>query len=285
MGTKETLSFGGPVNFSKEGGVLSGFEIDAYTGATIDRFWGKLIVSIAGISAKQSMPIFKDHDRAEIVGYSTSSSKGSSFRVKGLFSKSTKAAQQVMALAAEGFPWQASIGVKPLRILELKEGASMLVNNQNITGPVSVWMESEVLETSFVPLGADGNTSAAVFSENGSKETGTVEETAKATWEKSEDVRDEFRTFGAYLAFMKADEAGRVRIFGQSGTKLIHNSADGNMTKSDSNEAAWQNEFERNENLKDEFRTMGIYLAYRKAESEGRVKIFGHKSQLNMEGR
>ena len=49
----------------------------------------------------------------------------------------------------------------------------------------------------------------------GKKETGTVEEMAKAAWDKSEDIRDEFRSFGAYLAFRKAEAAGQVKIFGQ----------------------------------------------------------------------
>ena len=50
----------------------------------------------------------------------------------------------------------------------------------------------------------------------GKKETGTIEEMAQAAWDKSEDVRDEFRSFGAYLAFRKAEKEGRVRIFGQT---------------------------------------------------------------------
>lgn len=40
-----------------------------------------------------------------------------------------------------------------------------------------------------------------------------AESMAKAEWEKSPELRDEFPSLGAYVAYRKADEAGRVRIF------------------------------------------------------------------------
>lgn len=164
------LSLGATVNLLKSeageaGTKLSGFELVAYTGAVVERWWGKLAISIEGISAKQQMPIFRNHSRGEIVGYSTSTSKDQAFKVHGVFSQYTEAAKEVMALAGEGFPWQASIGVAPKVIMEVREGASMLVNGVMVTGPGEVWVESEVFETSFVPLGADGATSATAFSD------------------------------------------------------------------------------------------------------------------------
>jgi hypothetical protein len=160
------LSFGAPVEFLRAGNdTLSGFDIVAYTGAVVERWWGKLAVDVSGISAAQQMPIFKNHDRDQIVGYSTKTNKGKSFFVSGIFSKTTKAAIEVMGLASEGFPWQASIGVAPKKILELKENTSTIVNGNEIFGPAEIWLESEVFETSFVPLGADGDTSIAVFSD------------------------------------------------------------------------------------------------------------------------
>jgi len=162
----QKLSFDSAVNFlrdDKETKDLTGFEIEAYTGAVVDRYWGKLVVAVDGIQAAQQMPIFRDHNMSEIVGYSTKSSKDGSFSVSGVFSSATKAAQEVKALAAEGFPWQASIGVKPRIVVDLRENASMEVNGQEVTGPAEVWLESEVFETSFVPLGADSNTRVTVF--------------------------------------------------------------------------------------------------------------------------
>lgn len=160
------LSFDASVNFAqenKEQGV-TGFELEGYTGAAVDRWWGKLVIDLSGISSKQQMPIFRDHNPSAIVGFSTKVLTDDIFRVSGTFSKETDAAREVAALASEGFPWQASIGVKPKVILELKEGAVMEVNGYELAGPAEIWTESEVYETSFVPLGADNNTSATVFS-------------------------------------------------------------------------------------------------------------------------
>lgn len=160
------LSFDASVSFARneEGsGELTGFDIDAYTGAPVDRWWGKLVIDISGISASKQMPIFRDHNRSQIVGYSNKFSKDGAFKVSGVFSKSTEAAAEVKALAAEGFPWQASIGVRPLKIVEIMEKASMVVNGKKVQGPAEVWLESEVYETSFVPLGADSETRVTVF--------------------------------------------------------------------------------------------------------------------------
>lgn len=160
------LSFSGAVNFASaaKGGDITGFELEGYTGAVVDRWWGKLVVSLSGISSKQQMPVFRNHNQNDIVGYSTEVTNDSAFLVKGVFSKNTDVAKEVMALAEEGFPWQASIGVSPKVVVELKRDASMVVNGSAISGPAEVWLESEVRETSFVPLGADSDTSATVFS-------------------------------------------------------------------------------------------------------------------------
>lgn len=161
------LSFDAAVELKRTpGGTgITGFDIDAYTGAVVDRWWGKLAINVDGIISKQQMPIFKNHNPDEIVGYSTKATSDSNFKVSGVFSKTTEAAKEVIGLAEEGFPWQASIGVKPKTILELREDASMEVNGTEVSGPAEVWLESEVYETSFVPLGADGSTGVTVFSE------------------------------------------------------------------------------------------------------------------------
>lgn len=144
---------------------ITGFDIDAYTGATVDRWWGKLAIEVSGIKAKKQMPIFRDHDHTKIVGFSTGTSKDGIFRVSGKFSQTTDHAREVMALAKEGFPWQASIGVQPKKIMSLEKGSKHTVNGQEISGPAEVWLESEVFETSFVPLGADGKTRVSVLAE------------------------------------------------------------------------------------------------------------------------
>ena len=224
----DNLAFTPRVQFSKHGQTLTGFELEAYTGAIIDRWWGKLALSIDGITAKPQMPIFRDHDHTQIVGYATEHRKTNSFLVKGVFSQSTEAAKEVISLAQEGFPWQASIGVKPVSIVEVEANNSMEVNGLQVVGPAQVWLESEVHETSFVPLGADSSTSVSVFSEvqpgtskpifEGNKmgqqqtfEHLPVEERCKIEWSNKPAIRAEFTEYETYLAYMQGVENGSIK--------------------------------------------------------------------------
>ena len=146
------------------------FEIEAYTGAVVERWFGKLVIEIAGIKAKAQIPVLFNHDRDFIVGYSTETSNDKSFFVIGKFSEVTEKGKEVKGLAEEGFPWQASIGVRPVKVVSLGDGAKETVNGKTVKGPAEVWLESEVFETSFVPLGADGDTSVSTFSKFDEKE-------------------------------------------------------------------------------------------------------------------
>ncbi|MGR9045630.1 MAG: hypothetical protein ACU83N_10060 [Gammaproteobacteria bacterium] len=161
----QELSLVAPVTLAKEDNKKgSDFEIEAYTGAVVDRWWGRLAIDVDGISSKKNMPIFRDHIQNQIVGYSNDTRKEGSFFVSGKFVASTEHSKEVKDLAKEGFPWQASIGVKPKKVLSVEPGQKHKVNGADLEGPAEVWIESEVLEVSFVPLGADSNTGATVFS-------------------------------------------------------------------------------------------------------------------------
>src|SRR4030042_6563402 len=100
-----------------DGSLAKGFLITAYTGAIFETWWGKVIIKTAGIEAKPKMPVLREHVRGQVVGYSTKAwIEGQNFMLQGDFSARTQAGQEVQALAAEGFPWQASIGVWPTNI-------------------------------------------------------------------------------------------------------------------------------------------------------------------------
>lgn len=159
------LSWNAPVQLKQQNEeVGTNFSIEAYTGEVVDRWWGKLAISIDGIKARNKIPVLLDHFRSQIVGHSTQTYKDGSFFVDGKFSGVTDEAEKVKALADEGFPWQASIGVKPLKILSIEQGGQMDVNGKNVNGPAEIWLESQVQEVSFVALGADENTSVSTFS-------------------------------------------------------------------------------------------------------------------------
>jgi len=169
------LSIHAPVEMLKKNGndpsgPVTGFLIEAYTGAVVERWWGKLAIDVSGISARQQIPIFLNHDPDKIVGFSKDTRKDTSFWVEGKFSEVTEESKKARALAAEGFPWQASIGVQAKKVMSLEANTTMAVNGIDVTGPAEVWLESEVFETSFVPVGADNNTGIHTFSRFQEKE-------------------------------------------------------------------------------------------------------------------
>ena len=160
----KSLKFKAPVKLaSDESG--NGFLIEAYTGEVVERWWGSLAIDVNGINAKQQIPIFLNHSSDQIVGYSSRTYAENSFYVEGKFSGVTDEAKKTRALMEEGFPWQASIGVRPVVVMSLEKDGEMIVNGKTLNGPAEVWLESEVFETSFVPLGADSNTSVSRLSQ------------------------------------------------------------------------------------------------------------------------
>lgn len=194
---------------------LGRFQIKAYTGAVVDRYWGKLSISVDGIQAKANLPIFRNHNQSEIVGFSEKTWTDGSFFVSGKFSNTTEAAKEVRKLAAEGFPWQASIGVKPVEIFSLESGKQMTVNGNTVTGPAEIWTKSEVFETSFVPLGADSDTSVQTFHNGGAK---TLESKARAEWDRDSSLRMEFDgDFEAFKAYFEANNKGLCKSYGVGG--------------------------------------------------------------------
>jgi len=154
------------------------FSILAYTGKIIDwGYWGRFVIDLAGMKlAKAKVPALLNHDRGQIVGtIDQGSGDENGFYVAGAFSRITDAAQQVLGLADESFPWQASIGVQAGKIVQLAKDATMQVNGQTVTGPCDVWTESSVFETSFCPFGADDDTAAVSMAADNPAPKGPME--------------------------------------------------------------------------------------------------------------
>lgn len=155
------------------------FSILAYTGKLIDwGYWGRFIIDLSGMKlAKSKVPALLNHNRGQIVGtIDQGAGDDNGFYVAGAFSKITEAAKEVLGLADESFPWQASIGVQARKIVQLAKDATMVVNGQTVSGPCDVWTESSVFETSFCPFGADDDTAAvSMAADNNTAPKGPME--------------------------------------------------------------------------------------------------------------
>jgi len=168
---RAALSLAAPVELQPDEGEAkpSGFLITAYTGQIVERCYGNLVIATQGIKTKTKLPVLREHQRDRVVGFATKSWKdGGQLFLQGEYSAKTKDGQEVRDLGDEGFPWEASIGVWPKKVKVLEsDKETAKVNGQELVGPLEIWLESEVREVSFVALGADDQTAAINFAQEG----------------------------------------------------------------------------------------------------------------------
>jgi hypothetical protein len=147
-----------------EGKGVPKFSMVAYTGAEMNvGFSSPVVVDISGVKASQTVPILYEHGSREIVGHSTSVDLSAQrIKVNGHVSGVSQAATEVVATAKNGFPWQASIGLKISKAEHVEAGQTVKVNGRNFTGPITVIRAGTLREVSFVSMGADGNTSSSI---------------------------------------------------------------------------------------------------------------------------
>jgi len=154
-----------------DGAKLGTFQGNAYTGAAMkpEGWWRPIVVDLAGVRvSSQHRPVLRQHDHNQIVGHTervTVSDKG--IEIAGVFSGEKQHTDKVTVPAKNGFRWQLSIGATPVQTEELEAGKSGQVNGREMTGPLIISRVTDLGEISFVPLGADGDTSATVQASRG----------------------------------------------------------------------------------------------------------------------
>jgi phage major head subunit gpT-like protein len=158
------------------------FELVAYTGAAIRQAWSRqpLVVDLAGLEAGDAVPILYGHDASldAILGQSSSvSNNGETLTLSGELFGAGPVAERVLALAAAGLRFQASIGADTGPLESVPAGSSATVNGRDFAGPISIVRTSRLREVSVVLFGADANTSAAIAAGDAAE---TLEETPMA---------------------------------------------------------------------------------------------------------
>lgn len=139
------------------------FSILAYSGGklAVDGFDLPVIVDLAGLTIPASVPILIDHTKSveATLGLTDAiTNDGKTLLMAGPVTGQSAMSQQVLAQAAAGHQWQASIGAMVGDTVEIPPGQSVTVNGQAFTGPVIVARQSVLRETSVLPMGADPTT-------------------------------------------------------------------------------------------------------------------------------
>ena len=139
----------------------------AYSGEVVTDqfFWDAIAFDLEGVEFfPERMPVLRDHDSSQILGYTTGFSKNGRLEVSGVFLEGSEEARKVVQMADEGYPWQLSVHIRPDQILKLEPGSKAVINGREMIGPLTVFKRSAVREVSFCAVGADRGTSATVFS-------------------------------------------------------------------------------------------------------------------------
>lgn len=146
------------------------FSMKAYSGKPIKGhwLWGDLAIDVSGVQFNgKRFPILEQHELDKKIGVANKKPDISNNDI--VFDKinllSNETAQEFKGNLNDGFPYQASIGIRPLVIEELSDGESAEVNGYKLKGPAAIIRKSNFREASVCVFGADPNTSVAAFSD------------------------------------------------------------------------------------------------------------------------
>lgn len=151
------------------------FRIVAYTGAQIRQGWSRepVVIDMAGMQLPATVPVVLGHDYSlgSILGQGRPFIEAGQLIVEGEILASNANADQVRALAAAGYVFQASVGADVRRHQKVDAEGVTQVNGAAHVGPVRVVKASALREVSFVTLGADAATSVAIAAEEVAEES------------------------------------------------------------------------------------------------------------------
>lgn len=177
---KQIIALGAPVSIeagASEDGKPSPakFNVLAYTGGILpgalrsDDGGSDVILDLSGVKNGKSLVANLDHNASQRVGnVNAIGNDGKTLNLAGIASAATSARDEVVASAADGFVWQASIEANPTRLELVKPGSTVAVNGQEFTAPskggsaLYVARESVLKGFAFVSHGADDNTEVSI---------------------------------------------------------------------------------------------------------------------------
>ncbi|MBI1374070.1 MAG: hypothetical protein GC159_15225, partial [Phycisphaera sp.] len=146
------------------------FHMVAYTGGVmrISGFPHPVVVDLEGLAIdRQDIPVRLDHNPRQGVGHTQRVAiENGAVVAEGLVSRDTSWARDVSKSAANGFPWQASIGASVIDAEFVPNGQQVTVNGRTFNGPLHVVRRALLKEISFVDSGADTNSSARIAANN-----------------------------------------------------------------------------------------------------------------------
>lgn len=123
----------------------------------------RAIVDMASVTLSDKVPALLLHDRNIRVGFGKLSLDGHKLIITGTLLNNDHA-KAIADEADDGFPWQMSAHVSAGIKQEIPQGEHVIVNGQNLVGPITILKNCTISEVSFTPTGVDSNTIAHILS-------------------------------------------------------------------------------------------------------------------------
>jgi len=178
---------------AKEGETpkLPTFNMIAYSGGImVVDMWGPVVVDLAGMEVSDKTPILYSHGTYSldnVLGQTIKVEKGDTLKANGTIMGDSDIVKQVVALAKNGFGFQASIGTQVKEYKEVQEGESIEANGQTLKGPFKFVSKSKLNEISVLALGADSTTETEIAAKAEKPKTKEIVMEAKKKVEKTAD--------------------------------------------------------------------------------------------------
>lgn len=197
--------------------------IEAYSGDKMDIGWDyPVVLDLSRLNLGRGRhPILFKHDPDKIIGYCADTMNDGRKLAMKAACVGTEESQRVLALADEGYPWQASVGADPVEVEFVEAGDSRMLNGRSFEGPFYN-VAARLRETSIVSLGADSDTLALAASRKTPENQEKPKETKMLNAENAEAIKAEFKDDpqfaldailgGKTLIEAKADYADKLRV-------------------------------------------------------------------------
>ncbi len=148
---------------------LPTFSMKAYNGGIMEvAHAGAVAVDLSGMKIKDKTPILFGHDgknASSILGQTTKITASNRLEASGQILGDSPTVRQVIALARNGYSFQASIGATIDSYEDVEDGDTAEINGQLLSGPFRKVTASTLREISIVPMGADSTTETAIAAE------------------------------------------------------------------------------------------------------------------------
>lgn len=157
--------------------------ISAYSGQVmVVPGFGPLVIDLARLDISAAVQLLADHknDLSNVLGSGVATVTNGQLFVEGTLSRSSEAAQKIIALSKDGVGFQASVGVQPAEQDHIAPNEAVQVNGRNVSDPRGFLLvkRGTLREVSLVPLGCDSSTSVAIAASKGKSAMTTTDTTA-----------------------------------------------------------------------------------------------------------